>query len=205
MPHHAGTEQAAPAGNVSDGDPEASANGPDSATSVRDKQLRLLFTFPVLLGLFVCSLNFLAAIRLWRSVYFSNPVMSSRANLPNTVCFTLISISFFVGLSLIAYAIALRHFDGYGEEREVAQEGAPDHAAGRVSLHVKWLVVPLLVALPAPALTVWAASTIEPIAPKPCIEVYQEALNIKKDNPNFKMVWNDRDELRCSVNQVLDQ
>ena len=205
MPNHAGTEHVAPDGHVNDGDPEASANGPIAATSVREKQLRLLFTFPVLLGLFVCTLNFLAAIRLWRSVYFSNPVMSSRANLPNTVCFTLISISFFIGLSLIAYAIALRHFDGYGEEREIAQEDTSDPPAGRVPLHVKWLVVPLLVAIPAPALTVWAASTIEPIAPRPCIDVYQEALNIKKANPNFKMVWNDRDELRCSVNQVLDQ
>ncbi len=115
------------------------------------------------------------------------------------------TISFFIGLALIVYAIALRHFDGYGHEVETPQETVSAHELGRAGLYLKWLIGPLLIAIPAPALTVWAAETVEPIAPKPCIELYQQALTIKENHPNFTMVWNDRDELRCSINDILEQ
>jgi hypothetical protein len=130
--------------------------------------------------------------------------MLYRANLPNTVCITSITISLFIGLSLIGYAIALRQFEGYSQESEIPQGITTNQELRRVS-YVKWMIVPILVAIPALALTVWAAEIVQPIAPKPCIEIYQDALKIKKDNPNFKMIWNDRDELRCSINHVLEQ
>lgn len=164
---------------------------------MREKQLRLVFTFPIILGLFIWALNLLAVIRIWRTVYFSSLGMLARANLPNTLFFTLITTSLFIGLVLVGYAMALRQYDGY------SQEIAPPQA-NRIS-YVKWLVVPILIFIPGPALTAWAAAIVQPITAKPCIEIYQEALNIQKDNPNFKMVWNDRDELRCSVNDVLRQ
>ena len=173
---------------------------------MREKQLRLLFTFPILLGIFICTLNLLVVTRLWRAVYFSNIGLLSRANLPNTVFLTSVTISFAIGLALIVYAIALRHYEEwYDQKAEVQQESRSSYEPSRVHPYIKWLLGPLFLALPAPALTLWAAGTIEPIAPRPCIDVFQEALNIKKDHPNFKMTWNDRDELRCSVNDVLEQ
>jgi hypothetical protein len=204
VPNHAGNDHGVPDAHVNHDDSEASASGPDAVTSVGEKQLRLLFTFPILLGLFIWALNFLALIRIWRTVYFSNLELLSRANLPNIVCFTLITISLFIGLSLIGYAIALRQFEGYSQESEVPKEISTNQNLRRVS-YVKWMIVPILVSIPAFALTVWAAEIVQPIAPKPCIEIYQEALNIKKDNPTFKMIWNDRDELRCSINKVLEK
>jgi hypothetical protein len=202
--NEAGDDHGVADAHVNDGDAGASADNPDEVTSAREKQLRLLFTFPILLGLFIGALNVLAVIRLWRTVYFSSFGMLYRANLPNTVCITSITISLFIGLSLIGYAIALRQFEGYSQGSESAPEITANQPLRRVS-YVKWMIVPVLVAIPALALTVWAAEIVQPIAPKACIELYQEALNIKKDNPNFKMIWNDRDELRCSINQVLAQ
>lgn len=210
MPHHAGSDHGDPDGHVNVGDAEARANGADDVTSVGEKQLRLLFTCPILLGLFICALNVVVVTRLWRAVYFSNLGLLSRANLPNTVFFALITISFSLGLALIVYAIALRHYEEWYDQKtegqqESARKSISSYEPSRVHPYIKWIIGPLLVALPAPALTVWAAGIIEPISPKPCIEIYQDALNIKKDNPNFKMIWNDRDQLRCSINQVLEQ
>lgn len=204
MPNHAGNDHGSPDVQVNDGESEASADISDTVTSVREKQLRLLFTFPILLGLFVVAVNLLVIIRLWRTVYFSSFGMLYRANLPNTVCITLITISLFTGLSLIGYAIALRQLEGYGRESGIPQEETTNLKLRRAS-YAKWIIVPVLVAIPALALTVWAAEIVQPIATKPCIEFYRDALEIKKENPNFKMIWNDRDELRCSINQVLKQ
>ena len=159
--------------------------------------MRLLFTFPIVLGLFVCALNLMVVIRLWRAVYFSSIGLLSRSNLPNTVCFTLIAISFAIGLALIVYAIALRHYEVVRRADRKLRRRTPEPPASRrrerIPSYIKWVLGPFIIALPAPALTVWAAATVEPLSPKPCIELYQYALTIKKDNPNFKMVWNDRD------------
>jgi hypothetical protein len=38
---------------------------------------------------------------------------------------------------------------------------------------------------------------------KPCIEVYEKAAAIAKDNPRFRMLDTDRDEVRCKVNAAL--
>jgi hypothetical protein len=207
VPNHAGTDHETPDDRVDDGD---TATGFDDVTSVGEKQLRLLFTCPILLGLFITALNLMVVIRLWKAVYFSNLGLLSRANLPNTVFFTLIAVSFALGLALIVYAIALRHYEEWYDQKTAVQQqpsgkSPSSYEPSRVHPYVKWIIGPLLVALPAPALTVWAAGVIEPISPKPCIEIYRDALNIKKDNPNFRMIWNDRDQLRCSINQVLEQ
>lgn len=204
MPNHAGNDHGALDADADDGGSEAGANISGKVNVATEKQLRLLFTFPILLGLFVVAVTLLVTIRLWRSVYFSSFGMLYRANLPNTVCITLLTISLFTGLSLIGYAIALRQLGGYSQESEIPQPTTTDHKLPRAS-YVKWMVVPVCVAVPALALTVWAAEIVQPITAKPCLEFYQDALKIKKDNPNFKMIWNDRDELRCSINQVLQQ
>lgn len=72
MPNDAGTDHRAPDGHDNGADSGASTTGPEDVTSVREKQLRLLFTFPILLGIFICTLNLLVVTRLWRAVYFSN-------------------------------------------------------------------------------------------------------------------------------------
>lgn len=204
MANHAGSDHGAQDADFTGADSETSGNSSDEVDSAKEKQLRLVFTFPILLGLFVVAVNFLVIIRLWRTVYFSSFGMLYRANLPNTVCITAITISLVTGLALIGYAIALRQLEGYGQESDIAQEETTNHELPRVS-YVKWMIVPVAVAIPALALSMWAAAIVQPITAKPCIEIYQDALKIKKDNPNFKMIWNDRDELRCSVNQVLQQ
>lgn len=189
--------------NVSSNNP-GRANAPERASSVNENtQLRLLSALPILLGVFICALNILAAVRLWLTVYGSDFTWFSRINLPNTVFLTLITISFFIGLFLIAYASILRRFERNRHESKIPQEPLANHEPGQVPSYVKWILVPLLVALPAPALTVWAAQMIEPIAPIPCIELYQEALEIKKDNPNFAMSGYDRDQFRCDINYVI--
>ncbi len=208
--NHAGSDPGASGDHFNSDDSAAGASGPEEVTSVSEKQRRLLFTVPILLGLFICILDLLVLIRIWRSVYFSNFVYLSRATLPNTFFLALMTISFAIGLALIGYAIALRHYEEwYDEKTEIQQESqrtsVSTYEPSRVHPYLKWLVGPILVAMPAPALAVWAAATIEPISPRPCIDVLQQALNIKRENPNFKLIWNDRDELRCSVNQVLDE
>ena len=109
----------------------------------------------------------------------------------------LLSISFFIGLLLIAYAVILRRLDRHRYEDKT------ELGAGKTPAYVKWFIAPLVIALPAPVITVWAAQLIEPIAPKPCIELYQEAQNIRNDNPNFRMIWSDRDQRRCAINQSV--
>ncbi|GJF08857.1 hypothetical protein NGTWS0302_29410 [Mycolicibacterium cyprinidarum] len=152
-------------------------------------RLFLLPVLPIILGIFVIGLNIFAATWLWQFIYRSNFSIFSGGNFPTTAFVSLISLSIFIGLFLIAYAIVLQRF----ERKESAQ----------VPTYVKWFLVPVLVAMPAPAITVWAAQMVEPIAPKPCIQLYQEAVNISKDAPEFKMVWSDRDQLRCNINAVL--
>ena len=204
MPNHAESDRGALAADIGDADSENIGNNPEIATSAKEKQLRLVFTFPILLGLFVVGVNLLVIIRLWRTVYFSSFGLLFRANLPNTACITAITISLVTGLALIGYAIALRQLEGYGQESESAQD-ISQHQEPRRASYAKWMIVPVLVAMPALALAVWAAVIVQPITAKPCIEFYQEALKIKKENPNFQMIWNDRDQLRCSINQVLEQ
>ena len=208
MANHTGTDQGVPDNPVNDGDLQAgvqivgddaaSANAPEEVTSASvSAQLRLLPIFPILLGVSICALNIFAAARIWRTVYNSNSTWFSRLNLPTNTFLVLISTSFFIGLFLIIYTLILRHF-----ERNLNKGAIPD-TAGQNPLYVKWLIVPLFIALLAPTLTVWATQMVEPIEPKPCIELYQEAQNIKNDNPNFKMVWTDRDERRCAINQAV--
>ncbi len=207
MANHTGTGQGVPEDQFNDGDAQAAAqilgdsaaggNIADEATSAgKNAPLNLLPIIPIILGLSVCALNILVAARLWRTAYNNNSNLFERANLPTNVFLALVSISFFVGLFLILYAIVLRHF----ESRNIheTRDGSRQTPA-----YVKWILAPLLIALPAPAITVWAAQMIEPIAPTPCIALYQEAQNIKNDNPDFRMYGYDRDQIRCAINQSV--
>ncbi len=39
--------------------------------------------------------------------------------------------------------------------------------------------------------------------PTPCVELYEKAQGIAKDNPRFKMPATDRDEKRCGINAAI--
>ncbi|MCH9735742.1 MAG: hypothetical protein K0U78_14525 [Actinomycetia bacterium] len=208
MANHAGTDQGVPDDHVNDGDAKAAAqilgdsaasgNAADAATSAgKNAPLNLLPIIPIILGVSICALNILVTARLWKTAYRSNYGWVNRVNLPTTIFLALISISFFVGLFLIGYAILLRRSE------QDQHEGKTPDGSRQTLTYIKWIVVPLLVALLAPILTVWGAQMIEPIAPKPCITLYQEAQNIKNDNPDFRMYGYDRDQLRCSINQSV--
>ncbi len=122
-------------------------------------------------------------------------------NLSTTVFLSIMVISFGIGLILIAYAIVLQRTERNMQTGQLP--GGSNQGPAEVPTYVRWIVVPTVVALPAAALTVWAAQMIEPIAPQPCMELYQEALNISKDAPGFKMPWRDRDQLRCEINRAV--
>ena len=208
MANHAGTDQGVPDDHVNDGDAKAAAqilsdsaaggDAADAATSAgKNAPLSLFPILPISVGVSICALNILVAFRVWQNTYNSNLTSLNRVNLPTTVFLALLSISFFIGLLLIAYAVILRRLEWHRYEDKT------EHGAGQLPAYVKWIITPLVIALPAPVITVWAVQLIEPIAPRPCIELYQEAQSIRNDNPNFKMDWSDRDQLRCRINQSV--
>jgi len=94
--------------------------------------------------------------------------------------------SLVICLSLIGYAFALRR-------------SATASARG--------VGVVLLLGLLAPLATVWSLqvnrSAGDRSAPKPCIDVYEQAASVARDNPKFRMPAKDRDEVRCAVNATL--
>jgi hypothetical protein len=211
MSRHIETGQGVPDDHVGDagldagvevgGEIEASRRGPEEVTSARKgAQLHLLSILPILLGVFIFALNIFVAFRLWPSLL----------KLQNTVAVTLIATSSFIGLFLIVYAIVLRRrrFEWDRQKSKIQPGSMTNDESGEASWYVKWVVVPVLVALPAAAATVWATGIAYvvpgPVAPKPCIELYQEALNIKKDYPKFIMPGKDPDERRCGINKVLE-
>ncbi len=213
MANHAGTDGDVPENHAQAHTSEqrqsggAIAPGPhggeETPPGSRNAQLRALPILPILLGIFICALNIVTIARLWQVVYNGNLAWINQINLPTTVFLILIITSFSIGLFLIAYSLVLRNSERPLRKNENTQESKGASETRQAPDYVKWVIAPLLIALPAPALTVWAAQMIEPIAPKPCIELYQEAQNIRNDNPSFRMRGYDRDQVRCSINQYV--
>lgn len=148
----------------------------------------------MLLGVFVCALSIFAALRL-----------RLNKNL-GTFPLTLICISFLIGLFLIVYTFVLRSVEA---NRQNEIPSLADHKLSQdFPGYVKWVVVPLLLTLFGFAATAWAAETARPATPepavqKPCTELYQDALNIQKDNRNFRVPSRDPDQVRCWINGFL--
>lgn len=211
MSSHGETGQGVPGDHVGDAGLDASdevggdikaSRIPEKDTSVRGAaRPHRLFIFPLVLGVFICALNILIAARFWQFVW------------PSAVAVTLITTSTFIGLFLIVYGAVLRRFAGSRQKSEIAPGSVTNHEPSKAPWYFKWAVaLPLLVALPAPAVTVWGAETAKPVAPRPqsvtqapCIELYQDALNIKKDNPNFTMPSTAPEQVRCRINTILAQ
>ncbi len=161
------------------------ANKTDDATAGEGMERDQLYIIPTFLAAIIFILNIFVAVRYWHLLWPSRDA--------GTVPLAFIVTSMLIGLFIIVCAIVLgRSRDG-------------ESTKGRFA---KWVVAPFILALLAFAGTLSAAGIAEPTTPElevqtPCIKLYQEALNIKKENPNFRMPSTEPDNLRCRINAVL--
>lgn len=154
-----------------------SSGGPPTAglVAAEGAQLRPLFILPVLVGVLILGLNIALAKLL--GPYLNQPA-----------AFTLVTTSALIGVALIVYGIVLWRLK-WQRDRSVA-----------------WaMALPVVAALLAPAITLWGAHLARPLPPRPipCIDLYQQASEIKAANPNFAMSPSDPDQLRCEINDAL--
>ncbi len=158
----------------------------DRENTVSRPQRNPFAVLPILLGVLFLLANLLIFARV--------PTVFTGKSVSGTISLLLILVSVIISLALIIYGLAARRGEEAGEGR------------GR---HLRTIGVPLLLALLAPLLTLWALQVNKTTAErgasstKPCIEVYEKAAAIAKDNPRFRMLDTDRDEVRCKVNAVL--
>jgi hypothetical protein len=145
---------------------------------------------PLLLGVIYLLVNIFILVRL-PSVFGLSAVGK---NVNSTISLLFLLASIVTCLVLIVLGIAARRDESIGQ------------GSGR---YMRTLALPILLGLLAPLLTIWSLhvskSSSERFAEstKPCIEVYEKAAAIAKDNPRFRMPPTDRDEVRCTVNAVL--
>ena len=155
----------------------------EEAQRVRRNPLAAL---PLLLGVIFLLANVLVVSRV-PGAFKAKSVVASMSTL-------LLLVSVGLCLALIVYGLAARRGEEAGEGR------------GR---HLRTVGVTLLLAVLAPLFTVWALQLSKTTsergasATQPCIEIYEKAAAIAKDNPRFRMLDTDRDEVRCKVNAAL--
>ncbi len=137
-----------------------------------------LFALPLLLG----------GVFLIANIYVitQTPTVFTAKSTTGSTSLLLIVASVVICLILIGYAFALRR------SRTASAKGVG---------------VVLLLGLLAPLATVWSLQVTRWVndrqAPKPCLDVYEQAQNIAKDNPAFRMPAADPYEKRCAVNATL--
>jgi hypothetical protein len=157
----------------------------EEAQRVRRNPLAAL---PLLLGVIFLLANVLVVSRV--------PGAFTAKNVNGAVSLMLLLVSVALSLAVIVHGLAARRSDseeiGEGRDRPLRTVG-----------------VPLLLALLAPLFTLWGLQVSKSVgernaqSTKPCIEVYEKAAAIAKDNPRFRMLDTDRDEVRCKVNAAL--
>jgi hypothetical protein len=145
---------------------------------------RLTSLIAIGLGLCVSAVNIALAIRLWKTLF----VRASSGSL----IFSLIILSFALGVFLIAYGIILAR-----------SRTAQSHGVWCTSV-----ALALLLGVAALAITVWAATVIDPVKPLPetpkaCIDLYQQALPIHQASPSFRFPATEPDQRRCDINSLL--
>lgn len=147
-----------------------------------------LAVLPLLLGVIFLLANVLMFLRV--------PTAFTAKNINGAMSLMLLLVSVAFSLALIVYGLAGRRSDS----------GEIGEGRGR---NLRTVGVPLLLALLAPLFTLWGLHVNKTVgernaqAVKPCIEVYEKAAAIAKDNPRFRMLDTDRDEVRCKVNAAL--
>lgn len=145
-----------------------------------------LAALPLFLGVLLLLANVVAFLRV--------PSVFTQKTGNGAISTLLLLASVVICVVLIVYGLAMRRGDD-------TRDGRPGYF---------WLVgLPILLGLLAPLLTLWGLhvnkSAGERANPRlmPCIEVYEKAAAIAKDNPRFRMLETDRDEVRCRVNAAL--
>ena len=147
-----------------------------------------LSIFPLMLGVLILALDIYLLVALPNYIFFAK-------NLQGAISLALVFASGIICLFLIAYAFGLRSF-----------ESADGHQR-RISPYVTGLVVPLILGAVALAATIGgmelnrSAGERQPL--KSCIDLIEQAHNIAKDNPKFRMPAKDANEIRCSINSAL--
>jgi hypothetical protein len=141
---------------------------------------------PILLGFFFLLLNV--------AVFFRAPTAFTVKNTNGTISLLTLLVSVVICVVLIMYGLAAR--------RDVPGEGRTRNRASVFALLALGLIAPLF--------TLWGlhvdkadTDAWQRTNNKPCIEIYEKAANIAKDNPGFRMPAGDRDGDRCAVNAVL--
>jgi hypothetical protein len=193
------TFQQVPGDHVVSGDIEVFGDAPHESPAVSggSERPRPLWIVPTLLGVSVLALNIhiLASPIHW---------IFTTAGWGGPIALIALITSVFLGVFLIVYAILLSGFERSQSPLGLKADVGPRQG----SWYLRWVVVPLVLALLAPLVTVWAIDYNRDLsqgsrAPKPCIELYQAAANTYKDNPNFRMPAGDPDQRRCFINQIL--
>lgn len=152
---------------------------PVAADDPQLRRVRPLFILPIVFGVLILGLD----IVIWRLFWAYLAI--------NPAALTLIATSASVGLVLIVYGIILWLSEWHREKSVV------------------WVMgLALAAALLAPAFTLWGAQLARPVPPRPsphvpCIDLYQQASEIKAVNPNFVMSTKDPDQRRCDINAAL--
>ena len=157
----------------------------ESEKGSRERRSPLSF-LPVLLGVIFLVANLV--------IFLRAPAIFIARNSMGTISLMLLIASVATCLVLIVYGLAAGREDIAGEGR------------GR---YLRIVAVPLVLGLVALLFTLWSLQVNKTSGErslqlnKPCIEVYEKAAAIAKDNPNFRMLASDRDEVRCKVNAAL--
>lgn len=137
------------------------------------------FALPLLLGVVFLIANIY--------VFRQTPYVFTGKNTTVSISLLLMIVSMVICLILIGYAFALRRFSG--------------------GVSAKAVTAVLLLGVLAPLTTMWSLQVnrinSDRATTKSCIDVYEQAQNIAKDNPKFRMPAKDRDEVRCAVNATL--
>lgn len=146
-----------------------------------------LWVVPLLIGSFVVLLN--VALITFGSA--SLPFRRLSWWLAGNVAAALILTSIFVGIFLIVYAFAL------------GKNEAARRSDGR--WFARWVLTPLVLGLVGAFVSVWSLKSLADTEPekKPCLELYQQAQNIYKENPKFRMPLDADDQQRCRVNEAI--
>lgn len=147
-----------------------------------------LAVLPLLLGVLFLLANILVFLRV--------PTVFTSKSVNGAMSLMMLLVSVALSLALIVYGLAGRRGDS-------------DEIGGGRGRHLRTAGVALVLALLAPLFTLWALNVNKTAGErgaqtnKPCIEVYEKAAAIAKDNPRFRMLETDRDEARCKVNAAI--
>lgn len=174
--------------NSVDTGPVAVVASDDPATSnERVKHFGAPRLVPIVCGVFVLALNAYLLTAGPVAYFFKNAAAWGVA-----MSTTLVLTSIFIGLLLVMqpFVLGARH----------GTQSVDGLSYGRR------LLVPVALVLLAVLADLWAVqrwtSEVEQ-GRTPCIEVYDRAEGIRKDNPKFRMPADSPDELRCKVNQSV--